>query len=518
MVVETLRKQDSPQVNSPDETHGITPDSWKNIYRNVNNTPPHQVIYDALRGSGGFAGDIESDAVGFKYSYLNPFSTEWQYLTRLANSCFYNFFWRYINASVSPIFSIKSITTIIRYADTLETIPKGADFGFCSWGDSADGGYNSLSFIEQSYCTDGKAHDVIYQVMLPNIDEKPPVLKYYTPKDVVNFDIDAVGNIYRIRFIDSSKIDEVSGYQEVTAIDFNWDGYATTVTQYVATIYAGQLYRTIEWAETNYRYKITKVPYFVVNVLPFGAMKHGEVVPSLPSMIPMVKVVTDIWQAMSLKKWILLMQGHSKLVISANVKGVSAFINSYISVPPSADGKSSSNPVAYVSPDPELPRVHQEDISERIIYMRDLMRETGVSSVSSSTSQSQSGESKSYDFVATSQQLQKNVQRLKQGFKWIFETYMHYQSANPKLYIAERTYPMDFSPKSELLLVDLLDTALALKESGLVENSKEVYRQATRVALRGEISLERQSELDDEIEKAILESIIEPFPNDNGNV
>jgi len=58
---------------------------------------------------------------------------------------------------------------------------------------------------------------------------------------------------------------------------------------------------------------------------------------------------------------------------------------------------------------------------------------------------------------------------------------------------------MNFFPKPEQALVDLLDVVDKLESRGLVESAKEVYKKIMIVATGGEVSEERMEELMNEI-------------------
>ena len=74
--IQELTGADAPvAVGKQDYAYGITKQTGTYGYRNPANTPIHQLIHDALNGCGGFKGDIDSDSMGAKYSYLITFET-----------------------------------------------------------------------------------------------------------------------------------------------------------------------------------------------------------------------------------------------------------------------------------------------------------------------------------------------------------------------------------------------------------------------------------------------------------
>jgi len=484
-----LKKSDAPaDVGQVDIAYGASQSGdYLQVYRNPNNAPVHQFIADGLSGGGGFSGDIDSEKMGYKYSYLHFWKSEYQYYDRIRMSQYYNFFNRAISAKVNPIFASKPISTTVKLTEKYEE-----NHPFIDWCKLADG-YNPLQFIEQSYAKNGTAHGCAYLAMMPSEwDATQIILKHYSPNDVLDYDTDRGRPVF-YRMLDYQDGDKVY------ATEYTYNGSSTTITKKVAVVYGGQDLEQAQWKDAGYSVTVTAVSDFIVNMIPFEPLKFGEIVPKNPKNYSTLKIVADIWQKMSLKGWTIAKQAHSKFYMYGKTSGVNAFLDSYIEIPIGADGKAPPAP-DFASPDEELPRVAQEDIDTKISYMRDIFREDGVSTVEHSTSQSQSGDSKSYDFQATQLALQSTVQRLQVGFRWIYQTWFAYNGLDASKYTEiERHYPMNFFPKPEQALVDLLDVVDKLESRGLVESAKEVYKKIMIVATGGEVSEERMEELMNEI-------------------
>jgi hypothetical protein len=500
-------------VGAPSPQTGIQKESWDGIYRDYRDTPIHQVLSDCYTGIGGLKG---SSASG-EYSYLTPFKSELQWLTRLSITEYVNYMRRFVNVRIDPIYTGVTLHNKI----TLGGEEYGGEaYGFAEWLSAVDGVNKDYNSFQRTFSRWNLTNDVAYAIMDKNKVNKI-VMFYRRAIDVIgepvtDWDTNELNSIW---FYDRKVLQKDGTYKIYSTLWEMKDGYQWRVTK---SAYLNPAYNTVQqdWKNISKVNTGSQTPLVFASVI--GDHDSGCYLPDQTKSYDVARLSLRIYNMMSNIFWLLVLQGHSILFVHGKISGLSAS-QSILNLPVSADGSSVPNP-DFISPDAELPRVHIETLNFVLKQLFDIMKEFGVSVSEGSTSQAQSGESKSYDFQATNNAILSTVENVLVPLdRWVIQTYLHLNGVpleNIKQYGFERSYPNDFFPTPEDALVDLIDSAESAKSNGFLTLSAQIWGKIARKILKGDLTPELYKELLEEVTRNIEEdytdeSIATDTPTDN---
>jgi len=479
-------------VNTGD-TYTIEKDQWGSYFRDYRSPAfIHRFLEDALTGAGGFLGNVPisgDQAVSYSigsmpFSYLVPDSTELQYLARVKNTEYYNDFARIVCSMSNPIFADGVISTDVMFDGEITT---GDDFSeFLNDCTGTGVGYFEL---EKTAIVSSHVHDVSFVVMDRNANFRDmPYLRLYSVLDVVDgrTESDEYGRFVGIRFFTGRKI-KINNveYDEVIRYWMNGE-YCYSALQYRD----GDVWKNIS-AEV-----FSGINEMIVYPFQTGERRSGVIIPTIPKSYDYGRICADLYNKYSIVNWAMKICGFP-IAYAYNVKNIKRSLGHIIQLGVSADG-TPTPPPGFASPSTDG-IVRGLEIVERLeMKMREIARKYGVMTVDKSTSQSQSGESKSYDFWATSETLKESVSQLRTLFSWVTRMYDLYE--NRSGYEYSRNYRSEFVPETEMGIETMYEGYRIASEVGAVEASKEIVKMIVMKITRGNVTRDRLAELTAEID------------------
>lgn len=485
------------------EPEGISPESWRGWWVNWKSISIHTVLDDMFNAKGGCKGEImdgtNPDLQGFQYdgySYIIPYSTELQWRTRVLQSPYTNFFKRFIMAQIRSVFSQDSISYKV-YKGSSENSEKTDDFlEFMNNSTGTGVNYRDLQVFAAQ---ERKAHDVAYYIMTKPVGSDIPALTVRTAVDFIMATGDESGKLETIMFYNGKKyVDNkivasaelwyMDGTCHVQEMEGDWDGNRETLGD-------------VEYKPVGPPID-TEVDEMVVKAHMRGAQPTGEFLPRNPESASIAMKCMDYFQSESWHSWLMTLTRNPipYVFTKADIKGLRAG-GSQLWV---LKGDQTGYPSApdFMSPDSGLPSVSTDDLNRIKQDISDIARESGVNTGSANSATQQSGESKSYDFIATDIKLQETVTENQEMNKWVGHMFNKYTLRNDDVWRYEITYPTDFFPEEPKSLDEIGNLIDKAQLYGLNELAKELILFSARDVLAGSVSDDRMKAIAEEIEGA----------------
>jgi len=441
-----------------------------NAYKDYREVPPHVFLDETYNASGGFSGRIGSG----RYSYLIPNATENFYQTRNRMSIYLNDFRQYINAKYEPIFR----EVIKTYVQT----DQGADMSkhlYLDFVDNVTGGGASKNDFLKTVIRQAYIHDVGFIVMDRASDSVQPYLYLKAVKDIAGYTVDIYGGLTSITFEDG---EEKKGDKAIYRRRYiGLDRWAILISE----------------DRKNWTVSIESPNTLgILPVYPLWTHRGDDLADYStfePSNYGIAGYCAWLYDKGSKLDYVIDKQAHATLVLQGDIAAVPNGADNALIISPS--DHSVFQPT-YISPDPALPRVHQERINaveDKIIKM---MAEGGVSV--SFNGAAESGVARGYKFWATNSTLKQTVVLLTSADKWIFETYKRFTS-DTSGWVAYSEYPADFTPTTSLAMNELVELINFYEEKGMMKNAADAHMRL-RALIDPMASREDSQDLLDEIE------------------
>lgn len=479
------------RVSVNNEDVGNTPvqnvdtESWADLYVHFSDQNINIAIEDAYTGGGGFLGAIEKyDA----YSYIVPKITENFYKTRVSLSQYINYFAPYIDAKVDPVFSMGVTDYILGDADDEDPWMKFVE--------NATNTGVSLNEIRSEAAKIAHRHQVSFLIMdkTENEDgERSPIVYTKSAKDVDVYERDP--RTMRLQAITFWDEPERVNNNTVRFVKRKWEAGFLTI---------------LKSKEVNYRVDKEKLEYEVddvfetgidvLNVYPmFSKGTFGDYKPTLPPSFAVARICSDIYNRWNQLAYVVFKQCHGIMAVQGEFEGLRDALSNCIEIPADTAERKYKMP-EMISPDPELPRVHIEQIKELINSMVAIMGHDGVDVVQ--TNQAESGLSKAFDMVGTNQALNSTVKMLQSADKWIKKTFNKFEAREGTSLEYVTTYPTDFFPDSGVELLDLMDLAKEFESRGMKELVRESLRAIAAKGLK-DLSPDRLNDVLDDVDNYV---------------
>ena len=490
-----------------DQPQQITKQGWTNRYVDPTRQPIHILIYDAINGVGGFAGNIdpETDLCDGTYSYVDPMSTELQWANRVKQTKYYNYAQRTYASMVNPVFSQGNIATFTRFNGESKDDPI-----MDKWINNCDGTGTSYTAMQKLALINLRSHDVAYYSMTKAKNADLPSLGVYRAIDIIR----AQGN-------DDGVLDDIMIFRgNETVIDDG--GNAKTYTYARQYFMRGgecfiQTWRADnedkncglgDWSNIDFEKfeeeRATGVREMVVKADLPVASPIGEFVPTNPTSKTIIDACLGIFQDESKMNWLFALHNLPTPVIwGSNIKGMLGGAGQAI-VQETNDPNQGYAPVPqYMSVDSSLLTGSMEKLKFNLERLRELAKENGVDTVTGA--QAQSGDSKRYEFQATEQKLRGSVDMLRDGMDlWVFHMF-NILTARSDAYQYERTYPASFYPEEEATLTELSEAVIVMNDMGLGATRNIIALQYARKILGRSLDKEDEKIIMDEVERSVIE-------------
>jgi hypothetical protein len=413
---------------TPPEDAGKYLETWDNVYLDFRSQNINIAIDDAYSGGGGFFGNVDDDNA---ISYIVPKVTENFYKSRVKISGYVNFFAPYIDAKVDPVFTMGVSDYIFTgEGDSRKKVEEDIWLDFV---DNACAG-KSLNEIRESAAKSAEKHDVSYLVMdkvngktvmytksasvvdeyvrNPRTQDLDGITFFETPEDAGDGSVIFVKHRWSIGQLEILKSDPVSPNTDKETLDYKVDDTLSTGIN-------------------------------ILNVYPMFASPAdiGDYKPSLPKSYKIAAMCNWLYNLFNQSGYVIFKQCHSLLVFQGETTGIRDPLSNAATIPANEpNGRSFSMP-EMLSPDPDLPRVHIENIEKIIGYMISTMGRT-----------------------------------LKRADKWVKSTFNLFNGRNDKSYDYVTTYPEDFYPDRGMDALEGMEIVKELEDRGLHTAASEVLK------------------------------------------
>lgn len=492
--------------NIPDDNpQTIKSQSWENNYVDPTRQPVHVLLHDGYYGVGGFKGDIDPDrdVSDGTYSYQTPLGAhELQYGNRVKRTFLYNYFQRFINAKVKPVFSQGNIATITMLGETVI----GNDDLMQRFIKDCTGTGTTYDTMQEYYLTELQVHDVVYHVMTKMENRDIPSLSEYRAIDVIYATPDEYGLLEEIFFYNGTTYvqdGDSNNPKEVTkAIKFYMENGFCWIQHYVADkMYSvGNWTGKEEWKE-NGEPKNTGVDEMVVYAQLTQAMPNGEFLPENPRSMGLMNAQLGLYQDEGCYNWLYSIGMIPTFYIYGDMTGLNMGAGQGLAIPIQSNGSQLPAP-DYVTVDSSLLTAGMEKVQFNLDRLREIAKENGVDTTTGS--QAQSAESKRFEFQATEQELRRSVDMLQTADEWIFNMFNKY-TGRTDAYTYKRTYPVSFYPDEEATLEDMLSGIEAMGQAGLTVARNTVIEAYLGKLIGRGLSEDKLNEILAEIDSANIE-------------
>lgn len=467
-----MRQQQNMDI-TPGRPEGIKEQSWEGWYCPWKEQPIHRVIEDMFTGQGGCKGAIDpglnnptmngNNSDG--YSFLDPYSTELQWRTRVTHSFYTNLFGRYVYSQVNPILGDEDFKILV-YKGKSEVPLEDDDFIDWTYNCTMTG--TTYRAIQQYAAHQWVAHDVVYLIMTAVGGE--PALSVRIATDFLESKSDDVtGELVSIMFWNGIRKDGNKVYAK--AIRYFMDGEYCKIELLEGDYSSGDK-DDIEWVSMEIRN--TEVKEMICYPMMVGARPFGEWLPQNPSSFRMMSSCMALFQSSSKVQWLftLLCLPIPFVYSEGEISGIKAGGSQLFLI--------TGGGVNGWPPNPGFMQVESSSLNTAIEYLNsikndisDIARENGVNTGSANSAQQQSGDSKRFDFLATEQKLKERVRECKTMNRWVFHMYNVYKNRDDSLYDYRITYPDTFYPEEPTTVQDYIDTINMLRELDLSESVAE---------------------------------------------
>ena len=475
-----VEKLDDKKEDLPDKrtsTIEIANREKTNIYKDFRAVNIYKFLGDAYTGKGGFSGNTEADnCTGeLPYCYIIPNPTENFYLTRIKNSVYINYFKKFINAPIKPVFSSGVTTTIETEAGkVLDDHPFGNFLDNITGGGVSSNEFLSRQMLPASY------RDAVSFAVMDKKDGQPYVYMKQA-YEVADNGTDEKGNLTWILFSEAPKI---------------IDDKEILVQRYWGLDY----FRKLESEDDGDTWKVVEEQLNELGILPVYPMltsdsDTGDYLPHPGSSYAIASIGATLYNRWSTMLWVLEKQAHSRLVYNGQMNGVAEGITNAMGI---AEADTNLFQPFLLSPDPKIIEVHNTIIEALKNEMFELMEENGVSV--NVLEGPESGMSKAYSFSATNDAYKFTIKQSQGFYSWAYGTYRIYQEEESADYIAITEFPKNMQPKPALTVAEYMEIADYFERRGMKVSLAEVDRALMKL-------------LKPNAPKASLEDIIEEINN-----
>ena len=489
-----------------DQPAQIQKQSWNGVYVDWAQQPIHILLHDAYYGCGGFAGNISAgDGIGNKtvgaYSYVTPSSTELQYLNRAKMVIYANYFARYVNSTVYPVFSASQVNLISKNEDgSVRENDKDAQAFFkdCSGTGTSYTAMQTLA-LEQL-----RTHGVCYYTMTVPEGKKMPVLGLYRAIDIIYVASDGYGVMKDVMVYRGDRYCKEKRKTYVKAVRFYMeDGYCW-IQQLEAECegYSLGSYPDVSEFEPIDDESENPIPpartdsqeMLFYAQLP-TAEPTGIFIPEYPKSRGILNCCMAIYQNESKFNWLYTLLNLPISCFYGNIEGVNIGAgNVLISKSQSIDGN--------YPPAAHYMEITSDSIAQSMAWvmqgverLREIAKENGVDSRTGA--QAQSGDSKSYDFQATETKLQESVEWCKTMNEWVFGKFNFFLNRSGVYHL---TYPESFYPEEEPALAEYETAFNIARDSGATILTAEILKKYGAAILGKTVSSETISQIVAEID------------------
>jgi len=480
---------------------GIVQESWVGWWVNWKSISIHDVLDDMFFAKGGCKGEIRDGTNPAQtgnnddgYSFLIPYSTELQWRTRVLLTPYTNHYKRFIMSQIRPVYSQGNISYKAMLA---ETDKKDDVFHYFIKNASGTGvSYRDMSIYAAQ---ERKIHDVAYYIMTKAVGAEIPSLTVRSSVDFLSAEGDKNGVLISITFYNGKKI--VKNKTVATAerwfmedgicyfenLEGDWDGNKSC-------------FDDIEWEVVEGPIS-TEVKEMVVKAHLIGAQPRGEFLPRYPESVSIAMACMSYFQGESKHAWLMTL---TRLPIpyvfsKSGVRGMRAGGSQIWDI--RGDSTGYPSPPGFMSVDSSLATVSAQDLSAIKQDISDIARESGVNTGSANSASQQSGESKSFDFIATEVKLQETVKESQAMNEWVYHMFNIYTGRGDS-WTYEAIYPTSFFPE-EPKSVDEVGTMIDKADQfGMNELAKELILFAGRDILKNTVSDERMKEIIQEVQSS----------------
>ena len=429
-----------------DEPQTVSAQSWKNIYVDVTRQPIHIALDDAYYGKGGFAGDIPStdtDTSDGTYTYLVPTGSEMLYRWRVKQTWLHNYYARFINSQVFPVFSIGTINLTSRKGKELYD-----DKELKAWLKNCTGTGTTYEEMQKYSMIELRVHDVAYYTMTKTKKNKT-ALGVYRAIDVIYTGSDEDGILTDIAFFKGTRLEGQKIITRALRVFMSPDGFC--YLQNMEAEGAPSMGSFHKWddfkpAKWNGSPRDTGIEEMVAHAHIPVAKPEGEWVPTTTRSKSVFDCCMNIYNDDSSSEWLFKLTNQPIPYAYTKSSGMKIGIGNMILIEPSAVGE---NPPApdYMSVDSAALQASNSYLMRKIESLREIAKENGVDSKTGA--QAQSGESKRYEFQATESKLKETVSYCRDMNGWVFRLYNLLNSRNDDVYSYELSYPESFYPEEE---------------------------------------------------------------------
>lgn len=484
--VEVGGRASSPEITEP---VAIKAQAWKGYYVDPTTQDIHVFLHDAYYGVGGFKGDIpvnehDPDATNNTgtYSYVQYTTTELQYRLRAKNANYYNYYGRYIDSMINPVFSQnRLLTTTKNGGEVVE------DKQMMQFNNNASGNGVSYTALQKFAMQELRVHDVAYYSMTRIEDSDIPSLSVYRAIDFIGAEKDDYGRLESILMYNGEEL-EVDG-NKVTkyakAIQFYMSGGTCRIQMYKGE-YDGCVGRwdqkDIEWNKDGEERDTGIDDWCIYAHLPV-ATANGELLPDMPSSQRIANVCLGIFQKESKFNWLYSIATSPTPYIYGNSRGFLSGMGQSLMLKTNDITKGYAPAPDFMMVDSGLVDSCSDVIEFDIERLRDIAKENGVDSRTGA--QSQSGESKQFDFLATEQKLRGTADMCEDMDKWVWYMFNKYTNRNTTadVFEYERNYPQTFYPEQEAELQEYEAFISAARDAGAVNTALIVMEKYARKLL-----------------------------------
>lgn len=442
--VETVQAGGVKRI-ATDSPQGIEQQSWDGVYVDPTRQAIHILAYDAYWGAGGFSGNIPmSDDVTSTddgtYTYIDPMSTELQFRNRVKQTKYYNYFGRFVDATISPIFTESSL-----HAESYsgETMVDDADFK--QFVTNCTGTGVNYFAMQKFALQNLRVHDVAYYTMTKPIGWKIPTLGIYRAVDVIYAGSDENGILNDIMVFRGERVDQQTKKRYALTLRFFMENGYCMIQKYEGVWdgglgnFDGVKFEPVEEPRN------TEVPEMVIHAHIPTAQPTGSWIPEIPTSKRILDCCLGIYQDESKFNWLFALNNLPTPYIYGDVQGALGGAGQAIIMKTSSiDGNYAPAP-AFMQVNSANVTASMEKMKWNLERLREIAKENGVDTKTGS--QAQSADSKRYDWQATEQKLMESVSYLREMNDWVFRMFNLYMNRSDEVYTYEVSYPSSFYPE-----------------------------------------------------------------------